>query len=495
VPIGQIGEELDVGFVLEGTIRWDRIGSGHGRVRITPQLIRVADDSHLWSERYDRMLEDIFSVQSDIAERVIDQLEVTLLETERDRIENLPTENMEAYQAYLAGIRYVHGSRDEKYVRLSIEMFERAVQLDPGFAVAHAALSTAHSRLHHYRYDFTTERLDKGRHSAERALELQPDLPDAHRALGWYYYWGYRDYDRALEHFRMSAEKAPNDPELLFGTFAVLRRQGRWDDALEGLDRLRRTDPQNYGVALDSSSTFAFLREYESAQKEIRRAIAIAPDHPDAYSEGGMYYILRDGATNRARLLLESAPNKESPKIVYHELLLDLYDRKPESVLAKLEKDSIAAFSLTYWYVPRGLLECTALSRMSERKRAKAACASAVELIEREIEETPHDFLLHIALGHTYALLGRSEEAMRAGEQAVELMPISKDAMDGPDQAIELAKIYTQVGEADKALDLIEEVLSIPSLLSVGLLHLDPAWDPLRNHPRFQALLEKYDVD
>jgi tetratricopeptide (TPR) repeat protein len=441
------------------------------------------------------VLEDIFAVQSNIAEQVIDRLEATILEPERNAVEARPTENMEAYQAYLAGIRYVHGSRDEKDQRLSIEMFERAVQLDPEFAVAHAALSTAHSKLNHYRYDFTGERLDKGKQSAERALELQPDLPEGHRALGWYYYWGYRDYDRALEHFEMSAEKLPNDPDLLMGTFAVLRRQGRWDDALEALERLRRADPQSYGVALESSNSFAFLREYERAQKEMRRAIAIAPDHPDAYIEGAMYYVLWDGTTDRARLLLESAPNIDSPEVVYQELLHDLYDRKPELVLAGLEEVSIDAFSLTYWYVPRGLLECAVLSRMSERKRAKTACASAVELLEREIEETPHDFLLHIALGHTYALLGRSEEAMRAGEQAVELMPISKDAMDGPDQAIELAKIYTRVGEADKALDLIEELLSIPSLLSLGLLRLDPDWDPLRDHPRFQALLEKYDTD
>jgi len=493
--IQEIGSELDVGYVLEGTIRWDHSETGHGRVRITPQLIRVADDSQLWSERYDRMLEDIFSVQSDIAEQVITRLEATILQPERRAVGAQPTENMEAYQAYLAGIRYVHGSRDEKYMRLSIELFERAVQLDPGFAVAHAALSTAHSKLNHYRYDFTTERLDKGKQSAERALELQPDLPEGHRALGWYYYWGYRDYDRALEHFEMSAEKLPNDPDLLMGTFAVLRRQGRWDDALEALERLRGADPQSYGVALESSNTFAFLREYERAQKEMRRAIAIAPDHPDAYIEGAMYYVLWDGATDRARPLLELAPNKDSPEVVYQELLQDLYDRKPESVLAGLEEVSIDAFSLTYWYVPRDLLECTALSRMSEWKRAEAACASAVELLEREIEETPHDFLLHIALGHTYALLGRSEEAMRAGEQAVELMPISTDAVDGPDQAIELAKIYTRVGEVDMALDLIDELLSIPSLLSVGLLRLDPVWDPLRDHPRFQALLEEYEVE
>jgi len=493
--IREIGEELNVQYALEGTIRWDRSGEGYGRVRITPQLIKVADDSHLWSERYDRLLEDIFTVQSDIAEQVLIQLRARILEPERRAIEAQPTESMEAYQAYLAGIRYARGSREERYMRLTVEMFERAVQLDPGFAIAHAALSKAHSRLHHYRYDFTTERLDKAKLFAERALELQPGLPEGHRALGWYYYWGHRDYDRALEHFAVSAERLPNDPDLLKGTFAVLRRQGRWNDALEALERWRLADPQSYVMALESLNTYSNLREFEKAEEGIRRAVAIAPDLPDAYYLGALNFVLWDGATDRARLLLESAPNLDSPEIVYQELLLDLYDRRPESVLARLNELSIDAFSLTYWYIPRGLLECTSLSQMSEWKRAEAACASAVELLEREIEAKPHDFLLHIALGHTYALLGRKEEAMRAGEQAVELMPISKDAVDGPDQAIELAKIYSRVGEADKALDLIDELLAIPSWLSVGLLRLDPVWDPLRDHPRFQALLEEYEIE
>jgi tetratricopeptide (TPR) repeat protein len=494
-PLPQIAKELDVGYVLEGTVRWDRGGKGHGRVRITPQLIKVTDDSHLWSDRYDRVLEDIFMVQTDIAEQVTAQLEMTILEPERRAVAARLTDNMEAYQAYLAGIRYRRGSREERNMRLTIEMFERAVQLDPGFEIAHAALSMAHSRLYHWRYDYTTERLEKAKVFAERALDLQPGLPEGHRALGWYYYWGYRDYDRALEHFALSAERLPNDPDLLMGTFAVLRRQGRWDDALEALERSRRADPQSYEVALSSLDTYSVLHEFEKAEEGMRRAVAIAPDLPDAYYIGALNFVLWDGATDRARLLLESAPNLDSPEIGYQELLLDLYDRKPESVLARLEDVSIDAFSLTYWYVPRGLLECTALSQMSEWKRAEAACASAVELLEREIETKPHHFLLHIALGHTYALLGRKEEAMGAGEQAVELMPISKDALDGPDQAIELAKIYSRVGEADKALDLIDELLSIPSWLSVGLLRLDPVWDPLRDHPRFQALLEKYDTN
>ncbi len=132
---------------------------------------------------------------------------------------------------------------------------------------------------------------------------------------------------------------------------------------------------------------------------------------------------------------------------------------------------------------------------MGELERADEACAAATRVLEREIEERPHDYRLHSALGHAYAFLDRNEEAVRAGERSFELMPTSKDALVGPIQAIELAKIYARVGEADKALDLIEELLSIPSDLSIGLLRLDPAWDPLRDHPRFQALLEKYKVD
>jgi len=495
LPVKQVGEELDVSYVLEGTIRWDRGGSDHGRVRITPQLIRVADDSQLWSERYDRVLEDIFTVQSDIAEQVIARLEATLLERERRAIEARPTDNMEAYQAYLLGTQYGWGSEEERYMRLSVEMLERTVELDPEFAVAHAMLSEMNSLLYHFRYSFTTERLEKAKASAERALALQPGLPEGHRALGYYYYWGFRDYDRALEEFAIAAEALPNDGNLLSGVWAISRRQGRWDEALVALDRWLSVDPQGYWAANQALKTYGILRDYGKAEEEMQRAIGIGPDLPDAYYKGAMNYVLWDGSTDRAWRLLESAPNLDSPFIEYQELLLDLYDRKPESALARLEEVSIDAFSLQYWYLPKELLGCTCLSQMSEWKRAEAACSSAVELLEREIGARPHDYRLYSAVGHAFALLGRKEEAVRAGEHAAELMPTSKDSLVGPNLAIELAKIYTQVGETDKALDLIEELLSIPCDLSVGLLRLDPAWDPLRDHPRFQALLDNYDTD
>jgi len=491
----EIGEELQVGYVLEGTIRWDRGSTGFGRVRITPQLIRVVDDSQLWSERYDRVLEDIFSVQSDIAEQVIDRLEATLLEPERRAVEARPTENIEAYHWYLVGIQYWWMSEEEKYVRAMVDALQRAVELDPEFALAHSALCEAHSMLYHYRYDFTPERLERARVSVERALDLQPGLPEAHRALGWYHYWGFRDYEKALKEFAITAEGLPNDAILQTGVFAIYRRQGRWDKALEALESVRRVDPQGYFTALEAQITFRLLREYEKSEQEGRRAIAIAPSLPDAYYQGALNYVLWDGATDRARRLLESAPNVGSQFIDYYRLLLAYYDRKPELVLTRLEERWVEAISLQHVYSPRELVESICLNMMREERRAQVACASAVGHLEREIEEKPHDHRLYAAIGHALAILGRKEEAVRAGEHAAELRPISGDPLEGAEVATELAQIYTRVGETDKALDLIDELLSIPCDLSVGLLRLDPVWDPLRDNPRFQALLEKYEVN
>ena len=202
-------------------------------------------------------------------------------------------------------------------------------------------------------------------------------------------------------------------------------------------------------------------------------------------------YVRWDGATTRARLLVDYAPSQVFPYSDYYQMWLDELDRKPESAWKRLEESREDMFG----YQPREFLECIYLSQMGDRRRTGLACRSAVDRLEQLINASPNDDRLYGALGHSLALLEQREEAVRAGKQAVELLPISKDAIVGPAHVIELAKIYTRVGEADKALDLIDKLLSIPCELSVGLLRLDPAWDPLRDHPRFQALLEKYDTN
>jgi TolB-like protein/DNA-binding winged helix-turn-helix (wHTH) protein len=369
----QIGEELNVGYVLEGSIRWDRNGGGHGRVRITPQLIRVADDTHLWSERYDRELEDIFTVQSDIAEKVVAQLAATLLESERPAVLARPTENMEAYQAYLLGVQFLQRSSDEPDMRLAIEMLERAVELDPEFALAHARLSETYSFIFHAGFMGKSEEvLTKAKDSAERALELQPGLPEAQRALGWYHYRGFRDYDLAREHFAAAAERLPNDPGVLSATFAIARRMGRWDEAIAAVERWRGVDPNNSVVDMELLTTYQLLRRYEKAEEAARR-VTVATDRTDGFAWAAWNYLLWDGTTDRARSLLESAPSVKSPWLRYMSMLIDLLDRRPSKVMARLEEESIGTQSLYLWYVPRELLECVCLFQLGEKEKAAAS--------------------------------------------------------------------------------------------------------------------------
>jgi TolB-like protein/Flp pilus assembly protein TadD len=491
--VREIGRELDVGYVVEGTVRWDRDATGLGRVRITPQLIRVADDSHLWSERYDRRLEDVFAIQSDIAEQVIDRLQTTLLEPERRAIEARPTENMEAYQAYLVGVQYWWTGEDERTARMMLEMLERAVELDPEFALAHALLSQAHSQYYHYKYDFTDARRAKARRSAERALELQPDLAEAHLALGFYHYWCHRDYDSALAEIATAERGRPNNPEVLTAKWAVARRMGRWQEALATLERASEIDPQGYLTLYEWGGTLTMMRRYADAEEQLRRAIDVAPDRPDAYSYAALNYLLWDGTTERARRLLLDVPTVNDPRLVHLALLFDYYDRDFGALRAGIERLRDDAIALETAYLPKELLRCIALEGGGDGDRARVACESAGAVLTGELGRRPYDHRLYSALGLAYAYLGRDDDAVTAARRAVEMWPVSKDAFEGARPAIELAKVYARVGDHDRAIDQLEDLLSIPCRLSVPLLRLDPAWDPLRDHPRFQELLETYE--
>ena len=329
------------------------------------------------------------------------------------------------------------------------------------------------------------------RASAERSLEVQPGLPEGHRALGWYYYNGFRDYERALEHFAIAAESLVNDTDLLMGLAAINKRRARFDDALEVIERWRTVDPMATDAAREAAIIHRIRREFDRAEAEIMRAIALEPDRSDLYGIGAGIYLAWDGSTDRARQLLESAPSLASPWLLGLSLDLDFYDRRPERVMARLA--DLPEDYLPAPFFPKTLWQCTCLSEMGDDERAAAACASAVEELDGMTRRSPEDHYLMSSLGLGLALAGRGDEAVRAGECAAELMPLTKDALAGADMMNGLAKILARVGRYDAAFNLIDELLSIPSGLSIGMLRLDPAWDPLRDDPRFKALLEKYE--
>jgi serine/threonine protein kinase/tetratricopeptide (TPR) repeat protein len=484
----EIGQELGVDYILEGTIRWDKRGE-HERVRITPQLINVSDDFHLWAENYEREIEAIFEVQADIASQIAEALDITLLGAERQTLEAKPTENLEAYQAYLRGLGYRWGTDlSKEKIQLGIQMFERAVELDPGFALSFAVLSEAHSSMYHFGYDGTEERLLRAKAVVDKALELQPELPEAHLALAWYHYWGRLDYERALEELAIAERGLPNDVRNRLLTAAIWRRQGKFEAAVDHFEEAFELSPQDARIAFNIGDSYRALRRYAEADRYYDLSISLAPDQQYAYAERAYNYISWLGDTKLARDVLEKMPGKRRD-VQKWSLNLWRLERNYEAILDFASSDA----QPDGW--SSALQVAKAYSLMGEPELAHASYDSARAILEKALDAHPDDNRIHSALGFAYAGLGRKEEAVREGKRAVELYPVSKDEFDGPFVVQDLAEIYAMVGEDHAALDEIEYLLSIPSWCSVQDLRLDPIWDPLREHPRYQALLEQYAID
>ncbi|MEJ2720336.1 MAG: tetratricopeptide repeat protein, partial [bacterium] len=491
--IKQIGEELGVGYVLEGTVRWDRPNEGGSRVRVTPQLIRVADDTHLWSARYDRVLEDIFAVQSEIASNVIEQLNVTLIEPEREGLATRPTDNMEAYQAYLRGRDYMgRAGYSGRIWRLAVGMFERAVELDPNFALAYTDLANAHSQIFNLGSERTPEHIEKCKAAVDRAFELQPDLPEARLALGYYYYHCFRDYDRALEEFERAGKSMPNQGEALEHIGWIRRRQSRWDEALDVMNQSLELNPRDPSLLQEIGNSNLYLRRYDQAIGFYDRAIAVAPDQAWSYGFEALTHWLDNADLAAGRAALERAPGGREPWIDFLWFWQEWLERDYDAVLQRMATVSVELFQDPSYAMPVTALEGFAHLEKGDTAKARPSFEAARSILERELTARPDDSRVYSELGLVYAALGQEGDAVRAATRAVEITPVSVDAIRGPAYVEYLGWTYVLLGDNDDAIDKIDDVLSIPSLLSVAVIEIDPRWDPLRGDPKFQAVLEKH---
>jgi len=494
--IRQIGNELGIDYVLEGSVRWDRSAEGKGRVRVTPQLVRASDDSHLWSERYDRVIEDIFSVQSEIAEQVAQQLDLTVLEPERRALNAQPTDNLEAYDYYLRGLE--HEGRgwaylDNQEFEQAIEMFEKVTDLDPNFALAYIKISRIHSRMYHFGIGRTEERLEKSRAAVDRALELQPDVPEAQQALAVYYYRGFLDYDRAAEIFESVQKARPNISPSILGY--IQRRKGNWEQSVATLERAFRLNPRDSQLAYETGLSYISMRRYDEAEEWFNRVLSINPDHLTAQLGKVAIYVLSEGNIKEAKALLETLPQHQLTDYMW--FTLGMLERNYQEVLDRLASLSYDSFEGQQFYFQKNLTYASVYHALKEFSLMKSRAESARIVLERAVRDHPGDPRFHAALGLAYAYLGRKSEAIQEGIHAAELNPVSKDAALGPPYILNLARIYVVVGEYEEAINQLEYLLSIPSsefiwqFVSIPLLRLDPLWDPLRENPRFQSLLEK----
>ena len=473
----EIAKELNVDAIVEGSVM-----QAGNRVRITAQLIHAATDRHLWADSYERDFQDILSLQNEVASAIVREIQVKLAPEEAVQLASAPKVNPQAYDAYLRGLNYTESQITEENIRLSVEMFEKAVELDPNFAVAYAQLSRAQGFLY-WTFDPTPELLAKSKTAVERAFELQPGLAEGHVALGYYYYRGFRDYDRALQELAIAQRTLPNNRAILEGTGTIYRRQGKYEEALEVEQKLLAMNPRDALSACELGATYMLIRKYAEAQRYFDLCISLRPDEENGYRFSTRNHILWKADTKGAREILKKAPRKKSSAIVTHRFWVEFYDRRYQAALDVLSSPDADPLD-------KPLQEGIVYRLLNKPELARASFDAARKQFETELRKRPDDNDLHAALGMAYAGLGRKEEAIREGKRAVELLPVSKDAMWGPEMTANLAVIYVLVGEQNAALDQIEYLLSIPSNFSVPLLRIDPQWDPLRNHPRFQKILE-----
>jgi TolB-like protein/Flp pilus assembly protein TadD len=494
----QIGKDLGVGYLLEGSVRWDKSGGGPGRVRITPQLIRVSDDTHLWADHYDRQLADIFAIQGDVADGVVRALGLALAPTESSAIRQLPTRDLQAYDLYLRALEKERQGFGPTAIAQKLEFASQAVEKDPQFAEALALL--AETRLDNYWlfFDRRESELERARVEAERAVALRPDSAATHLALGYYHYIGKLDYEAALAEFGQALALQPNGSEILQAMGSVYRRQGRWREA-EGLYRRALDgDSRNGSLGYLLGETQLILRTYPDAIRNLAMSSSLNPAYCFGHCYQAWAHVLWHGDVASSRRILSVAsalPGLDDPGrwVDYFEVRTAEVARDWEAALRWLEARNFEAVTGQLLYIPKPLLRAEVLSYMGRPARARGYFEDARQVLAAKIAKTPEDARFHSSLGIALAGVGPADEAAREGERGVALMPPEKEAFRGVYRVEDLAHIYTMVGKQDAAIRQLEVLLSRPSQISVTLLKVDPCWDPLRKNPKFEALLAKYE--
>jgi len=485
-------EELGVGYVLGGSVRWDRSQEGKGRVRVTPQLISVSDDTHLWSDTFDGVLEDIFSVQSEIAEQVVKRLDVTVLEPERKALLAHPTDNLEAYDLYLrANEHFFKGyqERDVNEYEQGIALLERAIELDSNFIYAYLNLADVHTYLYREGIDRSVGRQERARDVIDKLLELAPDRPEAQSALATYHYRITNDYDRVLEIYESLKKVRPNLWPVYLGL--IQYAQGKWESAVENFEETFKRYPRNWGLAHTLGLCYERMRRYEKADEWFDRALAIQAD--TLWPQFGKVRVayLSDGDTKKAQALLEPMPSHQFKD--YWRYIIGMLDRDFDEMIVYLSSLSYDLAEGEHFLFQKHLALASVFWAKNEFDLMKTHADQARISLETLREERLQDARLHSSLGLAYAYLGRKEDAIREGRRAVNLTPVSKDAYGGPFYVHYLAWIYAVVGEYEEAINQLEYLMSIVAgeSISVAMLRMDPSWDPLREHPRFRRLVEE----
>src|SRR6516165_9003328 len=490
--VREIGKELGVATLLEGSVR--RVGN---RIRVSVQLINTETDQHIWAEDYDRDLTDIFAIQSDLAGKITGELRTKLSPSEKAQIMRKPTENGEAYLAFVQAHNLQCAFEDFDKQKQSEQLYARAVQLDPKFALALACYSQVQSWIVHT-FERTAERREKARTLAERALELQPDLPEAHLALGFSYYYGDNNYDTALKEFEIAQRGLPNESDAYLAIGAIQRRQGKWAESTANLEKAASLNPKDSWPLQNLSFNYSMVRNYDAANTTIDRALALDPNALGPLEVKAKLAIAEKGefgVAEKAFSTVKSIPmtNEDKLRIAAGRADVFLLERKYKEGLQEVESlpdDLLKTFpgACASKYYTIGF----ARKALGDDAGARAAFLKSKSSVEAQLKQSPEAADAHIQLAKALAHLGEKDSALVEAQRATELLPESKDAFGGPEITTGVAEVHAILGDSGRAIEILDGLLSRPSAVTVPGLKVNPIWDPLRSDPLFQALLNKY---
>jgi TolB-like protein/Tfp pilus assembly protein PilF len=486
-----IGRQLGVAHVVEGSVQ--RVGN---RVRVSAQLIDARTDQHLWAQTYESELADVFAIQTDLAQKIANELRAKLSPSEKRRMERKPTENAEAYLAFIQAHNLASAYEDSAKLKQSAQLYQRAIDLDPNFALAIARYSLLESWMLRIS-EATSEHREKARRLAVRALQLQPDLPEAHLALGFSYYYGDNNYDAALKEFQVAQHGLPNETEVYMPIGAIQRRQGKWAESTANLEKAASLSPKDSWPLQNLAFNYQMQRNFDAANKIVDRALELNPQGIGLWEIKVKLAIAEKGDFGVYEQEMEKVKSfpmsdEERLTIVGGEANLLLLQRKYQQLLQlgqRFTDDSFAALpgSLSLKYFSIGLAQ----KGLGDDAAARTALLKAKDILEEQVKQKPDDANLHVQLANLLAWLGEKDAAIAEAQRAMDLRPESKDAFEGPQITEQVAQVYATLGDNARAIELLDGLLSRPSEVTLQTLKVNPIWDPLRSDPRFQKLCEE----
>ena len=489
----EIADELGIANIVEGSVQ-----QAGNRVRVRAQLIDARSDRHLWAERYDRPLDDVFAIQTDIAKAIADQLQAKLSPAEKAAIEQAPTSNLVAYDRYLRAKKFYEmltfDTRTPENLRQTIQLLEQAVAHDANFLLAYCLLARAHAYIYFSGIDHSANRRTIAQEAVDTALRMGPRRAEPRLAAAFVAYQCFRDYDSAAAELAVARQGLPNDPTAFSLPAFIARRQGNWEECIRNFERAVELDPRNVWTVQQASQTYWLLRRFSDMARLLEHAVAVGVDDANTRVARALVDLETRGDPCSAHDAIQKALAADPSAVdaIAEQWLYVALCRRDAaeitSALASIPQAGIVPFTVR---MPRPFcvaLGARARGNTSAAEMAFKAARAEMENILREEPDYPEGLSI---LAMIDAALGKNEKALDEGRRALELMPISKDAVTGAEVRRNLAITCAWMGERELALEVLEQALLQSGPISYGQLRLHPWWDPLRDDPRFEKIMEE----